>query len=101
MERRLYRGVPVCEIKQEGNPMLINDIGFIMLMLFFALMIGRGFVMGQKGITLLVIGQKNKRELFSFLFGYALMIYIIASNCFPLPMPTFANRFFWNAEWLR
>jgi protein-S-isoprenylcysteine O-methyltransferase Ste14 len=48
-----------------------------------------------------VVGQKSKRELFSFLFGYALIIYIIASNCFPLPMPAFVNRFFWNAEWLR
>jgi protein-S-isoprenylcysteine O-methyltransferase Ste14 len=80
---------------------MLNYIGFIMLMLFFALMAGRGVVMGQKGIALLVIGQKNKRELPSFLFGYALMIYIIASNCFPLPMFTFAKRFVWNAEWLR
>jgi protein-S-isoprenylcysteine O-methyltransferase Ste14 len=80
---------------------VLNYIGFIMLMLFFALMAGRGVVMGQKGITLLVIGQKNKRELFSFLFGYVLMIYIVASNCFPLPMFTFAGRFFWSAEWLR
>jgi protein-S-isoprenylcysteine O-methyltransferase Ste14 len=80
---------------------MLNYIGFIMLMLFFALMIGRGIIMKRGGIALLVIGQKNKRELFSFLFGYALMIYIIASNCFPMPMFAFASRFFWNAEWPR
>jgi protein-S-isoprenylcysteine O-methyltransferase Ste14 len=80
---------------------MLNYIGFIMLMLFFALMAGRGVMMGQKGIALLVVGQKNKRELFSFLFGYALTVYIVASNCFPLPMPAFASRFFWGAEWPR
>jgi protein-S-isoprenylcysteine O-methyltransferase Ste14 len=72
-----------------------------MLMLFFVLMIGRGVIMKRNGIALLVIGQKDKRELPSFLLGYALMIYIVASNCFPLPMFAFAGRFFWNAEWLR
>jgi protein-S-isoprenylcysteine O-methyltransferase Ste14 len=80
---------------------MLNHIGFVMLTLFFVLMIGRGVIMKRNGITLLVIGQKDKRELPSFLLGYALMIYIIASNCFPLPMFAFANRFFWNAEWLR
>ncbi|MDR1157752.1 MAG: isoprenylcysteine carboxylmethyltransferase family protein [Oscillospiraceae bacterium] len=80
---------------------MLNYIGFIMLMLFFVLMVGRGAIMKRNGITLLVVGQKNKRELPSFLLGYALMIYIVASNCFPLPMFAFANRFFWNAEWLR
>jgi protein-S-isoprenylcysteine O-methyltransferase Ste14 len=72
-----------------------------MFMLFFALMIGRGVIMKRNGIALLVIGQKDKRELPSFLFGYALMIYIIASNCFPLPIFAFAGRFFWNADRLR
>jgi protein-S-isoprenylcysteine O-methyltransferase Ste14 len=80
---------------------MLDYIGFIMLALFFALMAGRGVVMKRSGITLLVIGQKNKRELPSFLLGYALVAYIIASNCFPLPMLAFAGRFFWNAEWLR
>jgi protein-S-isoprenylcysteine O-methyltransferase Ste14 len=80
---------------------MLNYIGFFMLMLFFALMAGRGVVMSRKGIRLLVIGQKSKNELPSFLFGYALAIYIIASNCFPLPMPEFASRLFWSAEWPR
>jgi protein-S-isoprenylcysteine O-methyltransferase Ste14 len=70
-------------------------------MLFFALMIGRGVIMKRNGIQLLVIGQKNKGELPAFLSGYVLMIYIIASNCFPLPMFAFARQFFWDVEWLR
>jgi protein-S-isoprenylcysteine O-methyltransferase Ste14 len=80
---------------------MLNHIGFAMLMLFFVLMTGRGVMMSRNGIKLLVIGQKDKRELPAFLAGYALIIYIIASNCFPLPMFAFVNRFFWNAEWLR
>jgi protein-S-isoprenylcysteine O-methyltransferase Ste14 len=80
---------------------MLNYIGFIMLMLFFVFMIGRGAMMKRNGITLLVIGQKHRRELPSFLFGYALVIYIIASNCFPLPMFAFVDRFFWDVEWLR
>jgi protein-S-isoprenylcysteine O-methyltransferase Ste14 len=56
--------------------------------------------MKRNGISLLVIGQKDKRELPAFLLGYALMIYIIASNCFPLPMLDLARRFFWDVEWL-
>jgi protein-S-isoprenylcysteine O-methyltransferase Ste14 len=75
--------------------------GFAMLVLFLALMIGRGVVMKLNGVKLLVIGQKSSRELISFLFCYALVIYIIASNCFPLPMFHIVNRFFWNLEWLR
>jgi hypothetical protein len=30
---------------------MLNYIGFLMLALFFALMIGRGVMMGQTGIT--------------------------------------------------
>ncbi|MDR1000215.1 MAG: isoprenylcysteine carboxylmethyltransferase family protein [Clostridiales bacterium] len=80
---------------------MLNYIGFIMLAIFFALLIGRGIIMKRGGIDLLVVGQKDKRELWALLLGYALIIYIIASNCFPLPMFDFASRFFWNAEWPR
>jgi protein-S-isoprenylcysteine O-methyltransferase Ste14 len=80
---------------------MLSIIGFSVLMLFFALMIGRSIIMKRKGITVLVIGQKDRRQLPSFLFIYALFTYIISSNCFPLPIPAFVNRFFWDAEWLR
>jgi protein-S-isoprenylcysteine O-methyltransferase Ste14 len=80
---------------------MLDYLGFAMLMLFFVLMIGRGVIMKRNGIRLLVVGQKDRWELPSFLLGYVLIIYIIASNCFPLPMFDFASRFFWNLEWLR
>jgi protein-S-isoprenylcysteine O-methyltransferase Ste14 len=80
---------------------MIKYFGFLMLMTFLALMVGRGVIMKRHGISLLVIGQKDKRALPPFLMGYVLFIYIISSNAFPLPMPSFAARFFWNAPWLQ
>ena len=79
---------------------MISILGFIFIVLFFALIVGRVILARMHGLNILVLGKKDKRELIFWVF-YLILLYIIAANCFNLPMIKSVNTLFWNNDAIR
>ena len=73
--------------------------GVVFIISFFGLIIGTVMVKAFSGEKIMVLGKKDKREMF-FGFGYLVLLYTILSNVVFLPMPAFINKFFINWDFV-
>ena len=79
---------------------MYNILGAVFIITFFALLAGTVIIKRMGGLNILVLGVQDRKELVFWVF-YAMLLYVILSNATALPMPEFANKFFFDNESLR